>query len=185
MGSSSNCLVNEIIGQVIKINPERVLDVGFGTGKWGFLIREKFELRECKKKEQFKMIIDCIDIDGRWVNPIHRYIYNDIIIHDIRTYDTLDYDLIIVCDILEHLTKEEGMELVDKLLMCCNYLIISCPFGSISTISQKSESILNEFPNERHKSEWVHTDFINYNVVECKISNPNFMVVLNGSNDNR
>ena len=55
--------------------------------------------------------------------------YNKIYNQDVRNFDWSDkfFDLIIAGDVLEHMTKEEAIILVDKCLEHSNQLIISIP----------------------------------------------------------
>ena len=96
MGSSSTCLMHEVISIFTDLKPSSILDVGCGTGKYGYLFRERAELRECLKKKDFKVIIDAIDVVGDWITPIHKYVYDDIYITDIIGFEPKDYSMICI-----------------------------------------------------------------------------------------
>lgn len=187
MGSSSSILVHHIMQQIYIIKPRSVLDVGYGTGKWGFLIREKGELRNGRKKEDFVLRIDGVDVDERWRSPLHEYVYDDLYTKDIREWDVpRSYDLIFMGDIIEHLTKEEGKAVLQKLLKKCRFLLVSAPFGFVASLPG-DEGLREHYPYEQHKSEWTYDDFkdLGERVLSVRIDNPNFMVLLQGDLKNR
>lgn len=186
MGSSSSVLVHKVLQQVYAIKPRSMLDVGYGTGKWGYLIREKAELRKGRKRKDFVLRIDGVDIENRWHTPVHDYIYDDLFHEDIRKWEPKrTYDMILMGDILEHLTKTEGMAVLKKYLKKCRYLILSSPFGFISSLPA-DERLKEEYPYEKHKSEWTYADLKNegHRVMNVVIENPNFMMVLRGDLQN-
>jgi len=149
--------IPEVIKQVMEIDPKSVLDVGPGFGKWGVLIREYLELwnRYCYKKSGWVKQIDCCEAFKDYLSPLHYFIYNNIINKPIEVYakDMPHYDLIVMVDVFEHLTKEAGKELINDLMKNCDHLIISVP----ATWSAQGAAYGNEF--EIHKSQWSYEEF--------------------------
>ncbi len=103
---SSSHLLDPFILQRIKRN-KIILDVACGKGKWGFLIRI----------EQSPRRIVGVDI---WLPNLyfvkHHRIYDEVIRCDVRALPFRDtsFDLTLCCEVLEHLSKENGSGLLDE-----------------------------------------------------------------------
>ena len=124
-----------VIDKVRKLNPERVLECGVGFGKWGHLIREYCEVYNYLRtdKKDWKVRIDGIEIYEPYINPSTRWLYDNIYIGNIiEVFDKVKdnkYDLILLMDVLEHLTKQEGSILLNKLIDNSKMFILSIPLG--------------------------------------------------------
>jgi 2-polyprenyl-3-methyl-5-hydroxy-6-metoxy-1,4-benzoquinol methylase len=144
-----------------------ILDVGFGFGKWGFLVRDTFEvmLGQNFKKSTWKINITGIEPFDKCITPIQKEVYNKIIKEDV--FDVIDklgkYDLIIMGDVIEHFDKDKAYKLLDKLLRHSDNIIISTPLGFMPQGAWAG----NE--RETHKSGWIVKDFQKYHVAEYKI----------------
>lgn len=97
-----------------------ILDVGFGRGIYALLLRE----------EGYKHI-DGVDVYDKGIKELEiDKIYNNIYIEDIRKFNFDKYDLIILGDVLEHLTLTDAQKLLttwiegDK----TDHLLISIPY---------------------------------------------------------
>jgi len=106
----------------------KVLDVGVGTGKYGFLCREYLEvypgkvasvLREAASVEGRacgRLVLDGVEGFPGYLTPLHDLIYDHIYIGDaldvISRMDDLAYDLVLLIEVLEHLTQDAGFELL-------------------------------------------------------------------------
>ena len=54
--------------------PDSILDVGMGFGKYGFLSRKYLELFDGREKlNDWKRIIDSIEIFGNYVTPLNKF----------------------------------------------------------------------------------------------------------------
>lgn len=95
----------------------KILDIGAGVGTYSKLLR-------CMG---YKM--DCMEI---WLPYVVEYklneLYDNVIIGNVMNYDISNYDVIIMGDILEHLSVEDGLSLMkrieDKGQMC----IVAVPY---------------------------------------------------------
>lgn len=157
MGSSSYMMIQQELKWVYEgILPKTILDVGCGFGRWGFLGREVLEVWNLRyNKKDWKIKIDAVEIFKDFITPVHRYLYDEIIIGDIRKVakDLKEYDLIIMSDIIEHLTKEDGLKIVDELLEKCKWMIIQTPLG----FRKQPEVFGNKY--EEHLSGYFPEDF--------------------------
>lgn len=142
----------------METDPSSIMDVGCGFGKYGFLARENLEVRhERYDREDWKVRIDCLEIFPRYITEMHKYIYDNIIMVDIRKYDVKGYDLVILGDIIEHLNKEDAVALIDRLYENNLNILISTPDGFM----EQGEFLGN--PHEEHLSGWDEEDFDRWN----------------------
>lgn len=157
MPSSSPAFVPEVVILLETIMPKRILDVGFGWGKYAVISREFLQGK-----------VDGLIIDG--IEPFEPYIKD----HQRALYDTIykepiedivddleKYDLILVMDIIEHLPKETGEEVLRKLLRKTKWIIVSTPNG----FYEQGAEFGNE--RERHLSGWTNEDFDNFSTVKA------------------
>ena len=158
MASSDPSLIPAIAKWIWNIRPKTVLDVGCGFGRYGFLCREILEVYHGRyTKDEWKTKIDAVEIFYQFINtPVHQYLYDNIMIGDIRKIEIKDYDLIILGDILEHMPKEDGLKLVEDLRKKCSWLLIQTPFGEM-----KQKMVFNN-PSEEHVSFYYPEDFSHY-----------------------
>ncbi len=149
--------IPKIISLALFLKPKKVLDIGPGFGKYGVLLREYLEYWDTNNKEysNFKIKIDCIEAYEQYITQIHKFVYDKIIIGDIKTKikEINNYDLILMIDVLEHFEKEEGKKLIEELLEKTNYLLISTP----KIVEEQKDTFGNKY--EIHKSSWTKNDF--------------------------
>lgn len=108
----------EIANWVKDKNIKTVLDIGAGKGTYANLfIENNIKLNK----------IDAIEI---WSPYIKKYRlnkrYNNVFLDDARNWNDFNYDLIILGDVLEHMTKEQAISLWNK-CKSAKYAIISIP----------------------------------------------------------
>jgi hypothetical protein len=137
---------------VTTLNPDSVMDIGAGFGKYGVLCREYLELWDGRQDySNFKRRIDGVEAFPHYITPVHKFVYNQIYVEDIlKLVDKLDfnYDLVLLIDVLEHFDKSEGELLLKKLLARNKGVLISTPKDP----SDQKGAFGNSF--EIHKSKW-------------------------------
>lgn len=162
MASSFINQIPAIIHLVQKLKAEKILDIGKGFGKYGFLIHEYAGVDNTKKlnpskslKEQSAILIDAVEVDADLMLPHLTQLYTKIYFEDIiQLYKTLpSYDLILMIDIIEHINKAKAIQLLKHLLMMGNKIIIATPIEFF-------EQNLYESEFEHHVSHWTKKDFI-------------------------
>ena len=129
---------------------QRILDIGAGSGTYINLI--KIKNRVCHEAEW-------VGIEA-WADYIEKFKlkdkYNRIINQDVRTIDWNSmgqFDVAIAGDVLEHMTKSEAVELVERILEHCATLIISIP------IIHMPQDAVEGNPYEVHvKDDWSHNE---------------------------
>jgi len=123
-----------------------VLDVACGFGDWGYFI---------KTRKKGNYILTGIEVWKPYLERLSRVnIYDELIEVDLRYYGLKKrYDLILACEILEHLRKDEGYELLDKLESACDVrIIVTTPYG----YTHQDALDGNDF--QRHLSSWGPKD---------------------------
>lgn len=96
-----------------------VLDVGAGIGTYHNLLGDYFNTMDAV--EVFKPYIVDYKLEEKY-----RKVYNT----NVLDFEFDFYDIIILGDVLEHISEEDGIKLVQKLYTRCNELIICIPFNS-------------------------------------------------------
>ncbi len=157
MPSSHSTQLNEIIELIIETNPQKFLDIGIGFGKYGFLSREYLELWDPDSVYGTnKRQIDGIEAFKPYLTPLHRLIYDRIFTGDAReVLPTLTdhYDLILMIDVFEHFTYEDGMKVLEECRRCGRNILISVP----KIMSVQKDVYGN--PYETHRYNWKRKDF--------------------------
>lgn len=165
MPSSRPNAIPVVVHLIKQLKPISILDIGIGFGKWGHLFREYTDILESQddpsryRRENWKVRIDGIEGFPDYITDMHRYLYNEIMIGDVRSLATTigAYDVVFLGDIIEHVTKEDGIQLIRTLLEKTNRAII------LSTPKyETSQEALNENELERHRSLWTAADFLSF-----------------------
>jgi len=129
-----------------------VVDIGPGSGTYIKLIQE--DARCCVDAtwigiEIWKPYIEEFRLENR---------YNQVLNQDVRTVDwtVLNPDVVIAGDVLEHMTKQDAVTLVDRILQVTKMLIVSIP---IRHMTQNEHAYPN--PHEAHiKDDWSHDEVV-------------------------
>ncbi len=161
--------ITPIMQEVIRIRPERMLDVGCGMGIYGILSRIQLDLyfdeefykkifRQYRAKEKWLGVtIDALEGFSDYFDYIPKWVYNDIRIEDVRTalpkIGDDSYDLCLALAIIEHLDKEEGLAFIRHLRRISRVVIMSVP-------KQVGPQEIPGNPYETHRSNWSSDEFV-------------------------
>jgi hypothetical protein len=159
VGVSDAANVPFVTGELHRLRPRSILEIGVGFGKWGVLAREHLEAWEGRfRREDWRVRIEGIEIFPGYHNPVWDAAYDKVHIGDaLPIVDTLGrFDLGLICDVIEHLDKPTGRRLLEKLLHCCQTVILTTP---ISLWEQGEEG---GNVHQRHVSLWGEADFAAY-----------------------
>lgn len=151
-----------IVRQAMKWRPKTVLDVGIGFGKYGLLLREYLELwgegvdRYVAHFERanWRTKIVGIEIFAKLIQPWHQHIYDET-----HVGDALDlvpalgkaqgkFDMILIADMIEHVTKDRGLKLIELSKAAGKRILITTPDG----FHRQNAVFGNE--HERHLCGW-------------------------------
>lgn len=128
-----------------------------------FLLREYLGRNKGLKKEEF--VIDGIEGYEDYITGVHRQIYNEIHIFDLRKKIDLSgrqYDLCMLIDIIEHFDRQTGLAIINYLSSISKYILITTPWN-IGDLSKKHDN-----PLQDHVYQWTKKDF-------HKCENPSFI----------
>lgn len=159
---------------VSQLQPRSVLDVGVGYGKWGFLVRETLDwLENRRERDLWQTKIVGVEAYDGYSSPLYDWVYDEIIYDDVAHYvqDMPGYDLVILGDVVEHFTKDEGNLLLDSLLSKCRNVLISTP---VDFYTQEIEGN----PWEAHKSLWRIADFRRFGAFDYEVHGHTAVVAL-------
>jgi predicted TPR repeat methyltransferase len=129
-----------------------ILDVATGQGTYHTMFNELDNLKECKWTG--------IEIWPRWIKKFAlKEKYNNFFQEDVRTFNykvhTPKVDIAFAGDVLEHMTKDESIALVKKLLEVSDNLFVSIP------IVYMPQGADGGNPYEIHvKPDWSHTEVL-------------------------
>jgi hypothetical protein len=147
---------------VSELQPESILDVGVGFGKWGHLFREIVEISRSSSDPQryhranWKGRLDGIEGFEPYVTEMHRFLYDKIHIGDmVQIMKGLpQYDVIFMGDVIEHVAKPVGLDFLREALgHAKKAVIVTTPAYEI-----EQHDVCGN-PLEDHRSLWAASDF--------------------------
>lgn len=142
MPSSQPFLFGEIVGLIAEAKPTHVLDIGPGYGKYGLACREY-------AGPQLRSLV-AIETEPRYLTrfPWLEAIYDDVYIGDGKTprLNQSEGGLVLMIDVLEHMTFEDGAEVLRK---------NRCPIIVCTPMEWFQNPEATEYPSERHRSLWT------------------------------
>ena len=101
------------------IKPSTVLDVGAGAGIYAEIIRKHMgDSVNITGVEAWEPYVEEFDLNNK---------YDQLDLQDIREREYFNYDLVIFGDVLEHMTKQEALEVWTKASTQAKWGIISVP----------------------------------------------------------
>lgn len=159
MPSSDAKNIPFVVGELQRLQPTSILDVGVGFGKWGALSREYLECWAGRyNPADWKVRIEGIEIYGSYRNPIWDTMYNKVHIGDARKLigSLGRFDIGLCCDVIEHMEKQEGHFFLRELTEYCDFVILTTP--SSFWVQQPT----NDNKYEEHLSLWGAEDFAGY-----------------------
>jgi SAM-dependent methyltransferase len=159
MPTSSFDHVSSVMHIIEQAQPGSILDVGVGFGKWGILCREMLEAKHGRlQPADWRLRIDGIEIHAGYENPLWHLAYGHIFRGDATALiDDMDqYDLIVAGDVIEHLDKDAGKELLRKLVQHGKLVVVATPRGYM----EQGELLGNEY--EAHRSGWEAQDLAEF-----------------------
>ena len=155
-----------------KLTHKAALDIGVGEGTYLYHLKHKYKFVKGADKYQAleqNWIIDAGPLcEHKWtgVEVWEPYIdkfdlrskYDTILNEDVRKldYNTIGpFDVAVAGDVLEHMTKEDAVQVVKQILKISTYLFISIP------IIHYPQEPIHGNPYEAHiKDDWSHAEMM-------------------------
>jgi hypothetical protein len=145
----------KLIEFALAVRPRRIVDLGMGTGKYGFLLREHTDLAYGRPKPDWRLHIAGVEGFADNVGPHQRSVYDEVEIAEISeyvdTYSGEPFDLALLIDVIEHFPPDAAQSLVDRIFAMSRYLLISTP-----TAYFRQDNSDN--PLQLHRSWWPRAD---------------------------
>jgi hypothetical protein len=150
-GSSSLKHVRLIVDTVLGLSPRSVVDLGMGTGKYGFLLREQHDLAQVHwGEEPWRLRLVGVEGYAAYVTDLQRAVYDEVHVADARDVlaGTEDrFDVALALDVLEHFTPDDGERFLEAALGRAQHVVVLTPRGYYH--QEGHENTL-----ERHLSWW-------------------------------
>lgn len=165
MPSSALTTWPAILHMVWQAQPESVLDCGPGRGKGGLLLAEYVGRVDGPPPNGPLRTIDALEVEPSYVTPRLKALYDTVHLVDVRAWtfeDFYPFDLVLLVDVIEHLHKHEGLEVLRRIP---GRVVISTPSEFFSNGPGLPDS-------EEHRSLWTREDFESVRTVEVDASMP-------------
>lgn len=154
--------LSPILAEITRLNPRSILDVGCGLGLYGMLCRIHLDLyhdaefyRKLDGSQPWSTRIDGIEGCETYTPFIPHWAYDKIHIGNalelVPTFAEGQYDLVLILAMIEHLTHDEGMQLINQLRRVGRAIILSVP-------KNWQEQRIEGYPLETHRSHWTEQD---------------------------
>ena len=156
MATSFAAQIEVVLNLMIRLNPRKVLDVGKGFGKYGFLLHEYYgvdsRVRPDPSKtlaEQSRVVIDAVESNPDYLWPHMSQLYRKVLVGRIEDLGpTLSgYDLVLFLDVIEHIQPRAGAALIRHFVGSGASMIISTPAMFFNQALYQSD-------DEHHVSFW-------------------------------
>jgi hypothetical protein len=160
MPVSLNVFDSKVKEMIRLCEPASVLDIGCGAGKYGKIVRSieaetgRTIAKTCVEIEK-ETVIDRYQIDRIYNNVIN----DDAVALPIR-YPRLTGDLAIIGDMIEHLTKSQGIDLLEYLQYRFRHIILVVPVDWVSFDYK-------DHLHEAHISIWRPVDIARFSGSYC------------------
>src|SRR3989338_4500380 len=171
----SSFIFDKSIEEIIRLlKPETLLDLGAGAGKYG----------ELAKKINSSIKLTAVEIEKDYIKnfklpSIYDKVWNisatDLI--NPKYYDQI-FDVIMIGDIIEHLKKSDGIDLLNFLIYRCRWIILEFPHHYL-------QNSVDGYQSEAHISVWTETDFSSFERTKLYIKDTQRLIVLRGYLENK
>lgn len=147
----SNKIFDNLAKNIIEyIEPKKVLDIGAGAGKYGLIVRDI---------EPNAHIIG-VEIERDYIIKYNlSKVYNEIRCDNAACLIDGDckekFDLVIFGDVLEHMKKSTGLDLLNFFIYRSKFILIVYP-------EKYLQDNVDNYKHEAHISVWSEADFINF-----------------------
>ncbi len=153
----------------MKINPDRLLDVGVGFGRWGIITREFCDVWNGRMaRDKWNVRVEGVEGFAPSIDDYHQYFYNKIHLGDfLKLMPELEekWNVVVFDDVLEHFEKEDAVRILNWALDHSDYVLVNIPLGS-----SREQEFVYENSYEKLLSVWEPEDFQNYHLCRSALS---------------
>lgn len=166
----SSFIFDKSIEEIIRLlKPESILDLGAGAGKYGELVRKINPSIKLTAVEIEKDYIKKFDLPSIY-DEVWNISATDLI--NPKYYDST-FDVIMIGDIIEHLKKSDGIDLLNFLIYRCRWIILEFPYRYL-------QSSIDGYHSEAHISVWAKDDFVSFERTKLYAKDTQRLIVLRG-----
>lgn len=171
----SSFIFDRSIEKIIQLlKPETLLDLGAGAGKYGELVR---------KINPF-IKLTAVEIEKDYIKQFNLYsIYDEV--WNISATDLINpkyydstFDVIMIGDIIEHLKKSDGIDLLNFLIYRCRWIILEFPYRYL-------QNSVDGYHSEAHISVWAKDDFVSFDRTKLHAKDTQRLILLRGYLENK
>lgn len=133
MPTSSSYILTPVVSFTGWLGPQSVLDVGCGYGQWGMLLRQHIDYpwEIHAGTPHWNRRIDGIEAWESYRNPLWDFAYDKVVVEEatsfLSTVGSDTYGLALCVEVLEHMTVQEGRELLDNLKRVSEHVLVTTP----------------------------------------------------------
>lgn len=132
--------------KIVDFYPDTFLDVGPGEGAYGKLVKEHSPLTQRHAVEIWAPYVETYRLEN---------IYHKVFICDARIFYNYDYDMVILGDVLEHMSRADAVALWNVISNNARSAIISMPIIHYPQGEEEGN------PFETHVEEdWTHDEIL-------------------------
>lgn len=160
-------------------NPKRILDVGSAFGKYSILAREAIlsgRAESLDLEPVDDLVIGCVEMAKYFHNiPYHEKLYQMHYHMDVRNIEWNDmpkFDLALMIDVIEHWPKEQGKEIINKMLNHGMKILISTPK---EVYMYKEDYYGKDCP--KHETQWHAEDFADWVVKPYSTEQSHILII--------
>lgn len=170
----SSFIFDNSIAEIIKlVHPKTFLDLGAGAGKYGSIVKEIDSSIETIAVEIEKDYLEKFNL-----RSIYKQIWNIPIAGLVRPeYFDSSFDIVMAGDILEHLKKSEGIDLLNFLIYRCRWIIVEFPHRYL-------QNAVDGYASEAHISVWDESDFLSFERTQMYTKDTQRLIILRGYLEN-
>ena len=170
----SSFIFDSAIAEIIKlIQPRTFIDIGAGAGKYGSIAKETDSSIETIAVEIEKDYLEKFNLPS-----VYKQIWNISATDLMRPeYFNSNFDIVMVGDILEHLRKSEGIDLLNFLIYRCRWIIVEFPH-------RYPQNTVNGYISEAHISAWTENDFLSFERTRIYAKDTQRLIILRGYLEN-
>jgi 2-polyprenyl-3-methyl-5-hydroxy-6-metoxy-1,4-benzoquinol methylase len=134
------------LDHIIRSNAQTILDVGAGKGTYASELRAIGYDGHITASEIWPAYVELFAL---------RDLYDAVYVEDVRQRNTFNYDLVIMGDVLEHMTKDDATNVWGKVRTQAHHALIAIPIVHYP----QGEEYGNPF--EAHvKDDWTHEEVL-------------------------
>lgn len=148
-----------VAGLIEWLQPRRVLDIGVGNGRMGFLAREYGHQPWHPRARGDGVEVHGIEGYEPYIGDLQRAIYDQIMIGEAREVlqrmasDGERYDLAVAADIIEHFSPSDGRLFLERCLAVADLLLVATPRAFFEQEGDENEL-------EVHRSHWPEDELL-------------------------